>query len=167
MKRIILATWLAGVTVLLPGLRSADPKPDFTGTWDLDATRSDSAQSGAGNGLVTEVIKQTSGEFSLETRKGGQTETLVYKLDGTETTKPPEDNGPYRWQAQWDGTALTTVTQRNINRTTITVKETRSLDPQGKEMIVNRMLTVQHGYQMQGAKNYSSGKDVFVKAFKP
>jgi hypothetical protein len=51
-----------------------------------------------------------------------------------------------------------------VNRATVTIEETLSLDPKGKEITIDRTLTVQHGYTMRGAKNYSSGKDVFVKA---
>jgi hypothetical protein len=130
----------------------------------MDATRSDSAHSSAASGPVTLVIKQTADEVSIETRQGGQTETLVYKLDGTESEKPAQDNGPFQWKASWDGQKLNTETNRNINRSTVTIKEVRSLDAKGKEMVVDRTLMVQHGYQMRGAKNYSSGKDVFVKA---
>ncbi|HYP05003.1 MAG TPA: hypothetical protein VER03_02115, partial [Bryobacteraceae bacterium] len=62
------------------------------------------------------------------------------------------------------GPKLATETHRNVNRATVTVKEVRSLDAKGKEMTVDRTLMVQHGYTMRGAKNYSSGKDVFVRA---
>ena len=167
MRRTVLVTFvmaLAGI-VAVPGLRSADTtRPDFSGTWEMDATRSDSANSSAGSGHVTLVIKQTADEISIETRQGGQNETLVYKLDGTETEKPAQDNGPFQWKASWDGSKLSTETHRNINRSTVTIKEVRSLEGKGKEMLVDRTLMVQHGYTMRGAKNYSSGKDVFVRS---
>ena len=60
--------------------------------------------------------------------------------------------------------ASDTHNRRNVNRSTVTIKEVRTLDGKGKEMTVDRTLMVQHGYQMRGAKNYSSGKDVFVRA---
>ena len=163
MNRIFVAASLATMTTLLPGLRSADPKPDFSGTWEMDTARSESTHYEGAGEPVTKVIRQTADEFMMETRQGGRTETLVYKLDGTETKRPAEDNGAYHWRAHWDGAALTTETQRNIKRTAVTVQETRTLNPQGKEMIVNWTFTVQHGYEMKGAKNYSSGKDVFVR----
>jgi hypothetical protein len=100
---------------------------------------------------------------SIETRQGEQTETLVYKLDGTESEKPAQDNGPFQWKASWDGAKLATETHRNINRATVTIREVRMLDTKAKEMTVDRTLMVQHGYTMRGAKNYSSGKDVFVR----
>jgi hypothetical protein len=112
---------------------------------------------------VTLVIKQDANELSIETRRGGQSETLVYKLDGSESQKPAEDNGPFQWRARWDGPKLVTETNRNVNRATVTISETLSLDRKAKELTVDRTLTVQHGYTMRGTKNYSSGRDVFVK----
>lgn len=164
MNGTALASSLVALALFLPCARGADARPDFSGTWEMDATRSESANSGSANGPVTLVIKQTADELTIETRQGEQTETLVYKLDGTETEKPAPDNGAFHWKAQWDGPKLTTETHRNINRATVTVKEVRTLSPTNKEMTVDRTLMVQHGYTMRGAKNYSSGKDVFVRA---
>jgi hypothetical protein len=43
------------------------------------------------------------------------------------------------------------------------VKETRVLAPTGREMTVETIVIVQHGYSMPGAKNYGTSKDVFTK----
>jgi hypothetical protein len=164
MRRTVVFTFVLALAAFVPSVRSADTaRPDFSGTWEMDATRSESANTGAETGPVTVVIKQTAKDVSIETRQNGQTETLVYKLDGTETEKPAQDNGPFLWRASWDGAKLSTETNRNINRATVTIREVRSLNANSKEMTVDRTLMVQHGYQMRGAKNYSSGKDVFVR----
>ena len=39
-----------------------------------------------------------------------------------------------------------------------------SLDASRKEMTVDNTLTVQHGYQSQGANNTGRGKDVYIKS---
>ncbi len=130
----------------------------------MDASRSESARSSTPSGPVTLVIKQTGTDLRMETRQNGQSETIVYKLDGSESQKPAQDNGPFQWTARWEGTKLVTDTHRNVNRATVTIKEILSLDSKVKEISVDRTLTVQHGYTMRGAKNYSSGKDVFVKS---
>src|SRR6188474_3178717 len=102
MRRTVLVTFVAALTISLPGLRGADTAhPDFSGTWQMDAARSESANSGASTGPVTIVIKQSKDEVSIETRQGDQSETLVYKLDGTESEKPAQDNGPFQWKASW------------------------------------------------------------------
>ena len=163
MNRIVLATWVVAVALMVPVVGMPDTKTDFSGTWEMDLARSESAHSGDSQGPVTVVIKQTTSDISVETRREGQSETLVYRMDGSETEKPAPDNGPYKWRARWDGPKLITETHRNINSTAVTVLEVRSLSDNGKEMTVNRTLTVQHGYSGTGAKNYASAKDVFVR----
>src|SRR4051794_34418095 len=114
----------AAVLVLsIASLGNAGAAPDFSGTWEMDATRSESAHSSAESELVTLVIKQSAAELSIETRRGGQSETIVYKLDGSETEKPAEDNGPFQWRARWDGPKLVTETHRNVNRSTVSITE--------------------------------------------
>ena len=165
MNRTVLAMTVAVFSLMAPLPGTPDTKTDFSGTWEMDSARSESPHSGGDSqGPVTVVIKQTDSELSVETRRDGQRETIVYKMDGSQTEKPAPDNGPYRWRAEWEGSKLTTETHRNINRTAVTVLEVRSLADNGKEMTVNRTLTVQHGYTGSGAKNYASAKDMFVKA---
>ena len=164
MNHTVLATSVTAIALLTPGFGHAATHPNFSGTWEMDATRSESAHSTAVSEPVTLVIKQDANELSIETRRGGQSETMVYKLDGSESQKPAEDNGPFQWRARWDGPKLITETNRNVNRATVTISETLSLDRKAKELTVDRTLTVQHGYTMRGTKNYSSGRDVFVKS---
>lgn len=163
MKRTLLTITVTVLALFTQGLATAGTNPDFSGTWKMDMVRSESAHSGVPSEPVTLVIKQTPAELSIETRRGGQTETLVYRLDGSESQKPAEDNGPFQWRARWEGTKLVTETHRNVNRATVTITEALSVDRKAKELTVDRTLTVQHGYTMRGTKNYSSGKDIFVK----
>ena len=138
-------------------------KPNFTGTWALDAKRSVSAQSADNAGPMTLVIKQTDTELGIEMRQGQRAETLIYNLDGSESKQTGKENGAFEWRARWQGPKLVTETHRNVNGATVTIEETLSLNGAQKELTVDRTLTVQHGYTMRGAKNYSSGQDVFTK----
>ena len=161
MKHIGLSITILGM--LVPCLAVAQGRTDFSGTWEMDAERSVSAKSGAPIEPVTLVINQTPTTLSVETRQRGDSETIVYNLNGSATEKPAQDNGPFQWRAQWDGAKLVTETHRSVNRATVTVKEVLSLNRKAKELTIDRTLTVQHGYTMRGAKNYSSGQDIFVK----
>ena len=163
MNRSVLAASVAVVALVTPLAGTPGTKTNFSGTWEMDSARSESPQARDSKGSETVVIKQTESEFSVERRRDGQSETIVYKMDGSQTEKPAPDNGPYRWSVKWDGSKLTTETQRNINRTAVTITDVLSLAKNGNEMTVNRTLTVQHGYSWQGAKNYASAKDLFVK----
>jgi hypothetical protein len=164
MNRSTVPLLFAMASLMLPWLGAADVKANFSGAWEMDAARSESPHFGNSSGSEKVVIKQTDSEISVETRRNGQSETIVYKMDGSETEKPRPDNGPYKWHAKWDGDKLITETYRNVNGSSVTILETRTLGNRGQEMTVNRTLTVQHGYQGTDAKNYASAKDIFVKA---
>ena len=148
----------------------AQSSTDFSGTWKMDAARSESAHQAVPIGPVTLVIKQSATELTIETRRSDtdknqiHSETLTYKLDGSESTVAGTDGTPIKSQAHWEGTKLVTGTTRNIEGSTVTTTYVHSLDPKGNELTVHKTLTVQHGYQFDGAKNSGTGTDVFIKA---
>jgi hypothetical protein len=167
MSRMAIAIFtLALVSPLAVGLQST---ADFSGTWKMDDSRSESAHQAVPIGPVTLVIKQTATELSIETRRSDtnksaiRSETLTYKLDGSESTVAGTDGAPIKSQAHWEGSKLVTGTTRNIDGSTITTTYVHSLDPKGTELTVHKTLTVQHGYQFDGAKNSGTGTDVFIK----
>jgi hypothetical protein len=167
MSRMAMAIFtMALVRPLAAGAQNAI---DFSGTWKMDAARSESAHQAVPIGPVTLVIKQTATELSIETRRSDpdkgeiHSETLTYKLDGSENTVAGTDGTPIKSQAHWEGTKLVTGTTRNIEGSTITTTYVHSLNPKGNELTVHKTLTVQHGYQFDGAKNSGTGTDVFIK----
>jgi len=72
---------------------------------------------------------------------------------------------------RWEGSKLVTRLVTDINKQAVTVEEARNLDPAGREMTVEVMLVVEHGYQSggtgvlrsQNSPNTSKGINVFVK----
>ncbi len=135
---------------------------DFSGAWKMDPSRSESAHQAVPIGPVTLLIKQTPEEIAIETRRATNREILTYKLDGSETTT----NG-ITCRARWDGPKLILGTTRNVQDSTITTLQEHSLDPSGRELTIHKTLTVQHGYQFEGAKSSGSGTDVFIKTKPP
>ncbi len=142
---------------------------DFSGTWKMDADRSESAHQAVPIGPVTLIVKQTATDLSVETLRSDpdkaktQREVLTFKLDGAESTIAGNDDVPIKTRAHWEGTRLVLGTVRNIQGSTVTTLNVHSLDPKGKEMTVHKTLTVQHGYQSEEAKNSGTGTDVFVR----
>jgi hypothetical protein len=143
---------------------------DFSGTWKMDPARSESAHQAVPIGPVTLVINQTATELRIETRRndrGGtaiQSETLTYKLDGTESTIAAQIGAPVKTKAHWNGNKLVTETERNVQGSSVTTMYIHSLGPKGrKELTVDKTLLVQHGYQFEGSKSYGTGRDVFIK----
>ena len=163
MKRAFVAASITALVALIPSVAAPAGKSNFTGTWAMDEKRSVSANSGTPYVPITLVIKQTDTTMTVETRQGEHSETIVYRLDGSQTEKPAEGGHAFQWRAQWEGAKLVTETHRNINGSTVTVKESLSLT-NPRELTVDRTLIVQHGYTMRGTRNYSSGTDVFTKS---
>jgi hypothetical protein len=148
----------------------AQSRPDFTGTWQLDPARSESAAQGIPVGRVTLVIKQGDSDISVETRRFRDdkpepaVETLLYRLDGSEvTTLRTPDGPPVRTRAHWDGSKLVMETGRTINGAAVTITHALSLDAGGKLLNIDKTLAVQHGYQGKGGRNTGSGRDVYVR----
>jgi ribosomal protein L27 len=152
---------------------AADPPADFSGVWKMDPSRSESAHQSVAVGPVTLLITQNAAELTIETKTGERdkaaiaNESLTYKLDGSENSVAGESGVPVKSKAHWDGAKLVAETTRNVKDSTVTTKYVYSLNPGGAEMAVDKTLTVQHGYQFQGANNIGTGKDVFVKQKAP
>jgi hypothetical protein len=147
---------------LLSAAPHAQRTLDFSGAWTMDLTRSESSQQGDPVKPVTFVITQTATQVRIETTRGERTENVLYPLGRARAAAAP--SGPAHPEAYWEGDKLVTETQRPVNGYTVTVKESRSLLPSGREMTVETTVIVQHGYSMPGAKNYGTSKDVFIRA---
>lgn len=164
MKRALSIAIIAGVSFV--GV-SGQSQPDFSGTWAMDPARSEAAAQGMPTGPVTVVIRQTPGEVRIDTTRSGRTESVRYLPAAAKATANGELLGAFRW----DGPKLVTRLVTDINKQAITVEEVRSLDPAGREMTVEVMLVVEHGYQSggtgvlrsQNSPNTSKGINVFVK----
>jgi hypothetical protein len=150
---------LAAAMLFLGVVLSAQAPPDFSGTWTLDPSRSQSAQQGEPFKSVTFVIAQSIGQVRIEATRGEEKESVLYPL-----TKSRALTASGQSEAYWDGEQLVTVTQRTVSGQTVTVKEARTLGPGGADMTVETTVIVQHGYSMPGARNYGTSKDVFTRS---
>ncbi len=151
--------------LFLPLTAHAQRSTDFSGTWSMDLSKSESSQQGAEVKPVTFVITQNPTQVRIETTRGERIENVLYPLVRSRgATGTSGSSAAAHPEAYWEGDTLVTETQRPVNGYTVTVKEARSLGPGGKEMTVQTTVIVQHGYSMPGAKNYGTSKDVFIKA---
>ena len=162
-----LALSIACVVALSSVGVATQSRPDFSGTWNMDLARSEAAAQGTPIGPVTVAIKQASGEVHIQTTRNGSTETVRYLPASAKAVGGAELIGNFRWE----GAKLVTRLVTDINKQAITVEEVRSLDPSGREMTVEVMLVVEHGYQSggtgvlrsQNSPNTSKGINVFVR----
>jgi len=136
----------------------AQSKPDFTGTWTLDPTKSESTPGGRGaaggggggrgSGSSQLTIKQTTDQMVIVAGAGQATRMLTYKLDGSESTNEIPGRGGStvaKSAAKWDGSSLVIETTRDVAGTPITTKEVRTLDSGGQEMVVETTIETPQG----------------------
>jgi hypothetical protein len=145
---------------------------DFSGTWTMDPSRSESAHQDVPVGSSTMVIRLGDSGLTIETTRGegGKPaafhETLNLKVGGTETTTPGDSGTPVTGKARWEGTKLVVETARSVQGSTVTTLYVHTLSANGREMTVDKTLTIQHGYQGAGARTTGHGKDIFVRVAK-
>lgn len=132
MKRMLLVAAIAALAV--PYVAFAQAKPNFSGTWTLDAAKSDPAPAGRGGGGGgrgggggPQVITQTATDITIG--------MATYKLDGTEVTIEGR-GGPQKAKAMWEGNNLVVTTVIDLGGQSITTKAVRMLSADGKEMTV-------------------------------
>lgn len=139
-------------------------KPDFSGTWAMDMTRSASAVQNDPIPPTTQIIMQTATQLSIETRRGEKASTITYRPGSADAMNNPTNRSNLltsMWY--WEGPKLITETVRDINGQTVRTREARSLDASGAEMSVDTLLVVEHGYSLRGAQTYGNGKDIYRK----
>jgi hypothetical protein len=153
----------------------AQTRPDLSGTWQMDLTRSDSAAQGEPIGPTTMVITQSANEIRIETTSKRGTIVDVYQLTappaqaslsspdpGAEAARA-EPTTPLPKIARWRGDTLLVDAVREVRGQTVTTQRQLTISEDGKELIVLSTVNVQHGYTISGAQVYGTGKDVFVR----
>jgi hypothetical protein len=136
-------------------------KPDFSGIWTMDNSRSESAAQEQPIGVVRLAITQTGSSLAVETNRDGKTETITYPID-LELSGRAEMRGLRR--AFWDGPALINEGSVDIRGQTIAFREVRMPAADGAEMVVETTLKVEHGYEMRGAQTVVTGKNVYIRS---
>lgn len=151
----VVFTSLALVMALFQAVPAS--KPDFSGTWTMDRSRSQSSES------ITLVIKHTATEVSIESNRAGTISTTNYPMEASPHAATATIAAGHS-HAYWLGTELVTETSGEVKGQTVSFKQTRSLNGPGTEMTVESLTVVQHGYALKDGKNYSGAKDVYVRA---
>jgi len=133
---------------------------DFSGTWTMDRTRSESAAQEQPAGDIVVTIVQTPAALTVETIRNGTKDIAIYPI-GERPSDPNEVSGKRR--AYWDGSVLVDEGSVDINGQTIAFREGRTPSVDGAEMIVETTLKVEHGYELKGAQTVVTGKNVYVR----
>jgi hypothetical protein len=114
---------LAAALVVAVAVAGYAQKPDFSGTWTLDAEASGMAGGGGGGGMRggggPMTIKQTATELSIESQGRNGAMTRTYKLDGSET-EIQMGQMTAKASAKWDGSKLVITTKTDNGENTAT-----------------------------------------------
>lgn len=151
--------------VLAAGLfaHQAPAQPDFTGTWKMVAQRSGSPGQTPPVTDMTLTIQQTADQVRVEWLAGTDKPIITSYVIGPPPKQPAEPLGADAKIAYWDGQRLVLERGGAISGQTVSMKQSLTLDPASSELILERLVIVQHGYTLRGTKNYATVKDVFAR----
>ena len=151
--------WFSAILALLLVTQSA-AMPDFSGRWRMVPERSGSPVQSQPVSEMTFVIEQHADQIRLDMTSGAEpTVSATYTLGPI--PKPPAEPIGTGQRAYWDGKQLIVERGGTISGQTVSSKQTLTLSPDQSELIVERLVIVQHGYTLKGTPNYASVKDVF------
>ena len=152
------------VALALASAVTAQTKPDFSGTWTMDASRSQSAVQNEPVRSMTLVISQSPAEVRIDITRDGQLRSVTYRPGSPDITISGTGRaGLLASVWYWDGAKLVTETVSDVNAMTVRNKAIYTLEAGGAELTVESLTVVEHGYTLRGAQSYGSGKDVFKK----
>jgi hypothetical protein len=137
--------------------------PDMSGTWKMVVDRSGSPGQDPPVTAMTVTIRQTATEVQVESISGADKPIATTYVIGPAPKQPAEPLGADSKLAYWDGRRLVLERGGAISGQTVSMKQSLTLDPETKELIVERLVIVQHGYTLRGTKNYATVKDVFTR----
>ena len=125
----------------------AQAKPDFSGEWKLNVSKSEYAPLPAPNSR-TDKITHADPSLKITTTQSGQngeyTTDLKYSTDGGETTNEVRGN-PMKSTAKWDGDTLVITTKTSFGGNEVTLGDKWSLSQDGKVLTINRHITSPQG----------------------
>lgn len=125
----------------------ANAKPNFSGEWKLNASKSEFGPMPA-PASRTDKIKHEDPSLKINTSSSGPQGDvnfdLSYTTDGTETTNQIRGN-PTKSTAKWDGDALVIVTKAKFQDNDITLNDRWTLSEDGKTLTIQRKITAPQG----------------------
>ena len=121
---LLAATWLA-----------AADRPDFSGTWQLNHSKSDAGAPAAS----TKKIEQDDKELRVTTTQGGNSTEVKLRLDGKENEN--------KVSAKWEGAALVVRSRREMGGVKIQSEDRWTLD--GKTLTIQTRVTGGHDMTMK------------------
>jgi hypothetical protein len=134
MSRRFLGTLALFAVAALPALA----KPNFTGDWKMNVSKSDFGQMPAPDS-VTYKVKHDDPKLANDTKQSGQFEMeqhLNYTTDGKESTNEGFQGSTMKSVAKWDGDILVIESKAQFGDNPVTITQKWSLSADGKNLTV-------------------------------
>jgi hypothetical protein len=154
---------MPAVALLVLTLVAQTARPDFSGEWKMLADRSGSPGQTPPVTDMTLNIQQGTDNVRVEWLTGADKPIVTIYPIGSMPKQPAEPLGADAKLAYWDGQRLVLERGGAISGQTVSVRQSLTLDPASRELILERLVIVQHGYSLKGTKNYATVRDVFVR----
>jgi hypothetical protein len=125
------------------GLLQAQAKPNFTGTWKLNVSKSDFGAMPAPDSRTDKITHEDPDLKDSTTQSGQMGEVsaeLKYSTDGKETTNMVRGN-EVKSTAKWDGDELAIDGKASFNGADVSLKDRWSLSADGKTLTILRHVT--------------------------
>jgi hypothetical protein len=152
------------VALLVYVLLSQAPLPDFSGEWKMVAARSGSPLQTPPVTEMIFVIEQQPDRVAIQSTSGNDKPIAVSYPIVPAPKLPADPLGAGLTRAYWDGKSLVIEQGGTISGQTVSLRQWLTMDPERRELVVERLVIVQHGYTQRGAQNYSTVKDVFARS---
>lgn len=136
----------AAVSALPGSVALAAERPDFSGRWKLNLTKSDFGERTLPRSSVLVVEHREPNlkiSRTVETDQGKLDSNVAYSTDGQETTIQLPGGPEVKTTAKWDGTALVIATRRSVDASDLTIRWRWTLSGDGKTLTTVR--TLPHG----------------------
>jgi hypothetical protein len=122
------------------GLLQAQAKPNFSGTWKLNVSKSDFGAMPAPDtrtDKITHDDPSLTDSFTQNGQMGEVTTEIKYSTDGKETTNHVRGN-EVKSTAKWEGDELTIASKAQFNGAEVTFSDRWSLSADGKTLTILR-----------------------------
>jgi|SRR5580700_11374196 hypothetical protein len=122
------------------GMLQAQAKPNFSGSWKLNAGKSNFGAMPAPDSrsdTITHADPDLTDSFAQKGQNGEVTADLKYSTDGKETINSVHGN-QIKCTAQWEGEELVIDGKTAFNGADVTLKDRWSLSGDGKTLTIQR-----------------------------
>ena len=148
MKKMLSA---AGGVLLFAASLAAQATPNFSGTWTLDASKSDFGPMPGPESIVMVVDHKEPAlkvNITQKSQMGDATTDSSYTTDGKDNVnkmRGPAGEQDIKSTTRWNGKSLTTARAIEAQGMSIGIDEAWDLSPDGKSMTVSREIKTPQG----------------------